>query len=100
MEPTKLDALARTLSTTALAPSRRGLLSGLAGGVAGLAGLALLDDADAKEDKGEEEEVLEEEARRPGSAAAAKAAAVAVASGPTPYTGPVFTVSGRKHPGH
>ena len=48
MEPTKLDALARKLSTIDLAPSRRGLFSGLAGGVAGLAGLSLLEDAAAK----------------------------------------------------
>ena len=91
MEPTKLDALARTLSTTNLAPSRRGLLSGLAGGMAGLAGLALLDDADAKKHKKKKCSKKKKKAGKCGGGGGGGGG-----TPPTPYNGPVFTVSGRK----
>ncbi len=91
MEPTKLDALARTLSTTDLAPSRRGLLSGLAGGVAGLAGLSLLDDADAKKKKGKgKKKKCSKKKRKAG-----KCGGSGGGGGPTPYDGPVFGINGR-----
>lgn len=80
MEPTKLDALARTLSTADRAPSRRGLLSGLAAGVAGVAGLTMLDDVDAKK--------CSKKKRKAGLCGGG-------GNTPDPYTGPVFTVSGR-----
>ncbi len=88
MEPTKIDALARALSTTDLAPSRRGLLSGLAGGVAGLAGLALLDDAGAKK-KGGNKKKCSKKKKKAGKCGGGGGPR------PTPYNGPVFTVSGR-----
>ncbi|MDQ2654178.1 MAG: glycoside hydrolase family 5 protein [Chloroflexota bacterium] len=93
MEPTTLDALARKLSTqgtTALAPSRRGLLSGLASGVAGLTGLALLDDAEAKKKKKKHKNK-----KKKCSKKKRKAGKCGGGGGPTPYNGPVFTVSGR-----
>ena len=89
MEPTKLDALARTLSTADLAPSRRGLLSGLAAGVAGLAGLALLDDVDAKKHKGKKKK------KKCSKKKKKKGLCGGGGNTPDPYTGPVFTVSGR-----
>lgn len=81
MAPAHLDKLARTLSTTDLAPSRRGLLSGLASGVAGLAGLALLEGTDAKK--------CTKKKRKKGKCGSGGG------TPPTPYNGPVFTVSGR-----
>ncbi len=89
MEPTKIDAFARALSTTDLAPSRRGLLSGLAGGVAGLAGLALLDAADAKKKKGGNKKKCSKKKKKAGKCGGGGGPR------PTPYNGPVFTVSGR-----
>jgi mannan endo-1,4-beta-mannosidase len=91
MEPTKLDALARKLSTTALAPSRRSLLSGLAGGVAGMAGLALLDDAEAKKKKHKKK--CTKKKRKAGKCGPKNPGGGG--GGLTPYNGPVFTVSGR-----
>jgi mannan endo-1,4-beta-mannosidase len=96
MEPAKLDALARKLSTTALAPSRRGLLSGLAGGVAGLTGLALLEDADAKKKhkgkgKGKGKKKCSKKKRKAGKCGGNNGGG----NPPTPYNGPVFTVNGR-----
>lgn len=88
MEPEKIDALARALLTTNLAPSRRGLLSGLAGGVAGLTGLALLDNADAKKKKHKKK--CSKKKRKAG-----KCGGGGGGNGQTPYDGPVFTVSGR-----
>jgi mannan endo-1,4-beta-mannosidase len=91
MEPAKLDALARTLSTTALAPSRRGLLSGLAGGVAGLTGLALLEtDAKKKKKHKHKKKKSSKKKRKAG-----KCGGGGGGNPPTPYNGPVFTVSGR-----
>lgn len=91
MEPTKLDALARKLSTTALAPSRRSLLSGLAGGVAGMAGLALLDDADAKKKKHKKK--CTKKKRKAGKCGPKNPGG---SNPPDPYNGPVFTVNGRQ----
>lgn len=92
MEPEKLDALARALSTTHPAPSRRGLLSGLAGGLAGLTGLALLDDAEArkKKKKHKKKKKCSKKKRKKGKCGGKNGG-----GGPTPYNGPVFTVSGR-----
>jgi mannan endo-1,4-beta-mannosidase len=95
MEPTQLDDLARTLSTADLAPSRRGLLSGLAGGIAGLAGLSLLDDADAKRKKKKRKKnkkKCSKKKRKKGKCGGRNGGG---GGGPTPYTGPVFSVSGR-----
>jgi len=73
MEPPPLDALARALSTADVTSSRRRLVSGLTGGVAGLAGLSLRD-ADAKKKKG----------KGKGKAARAKAAVEVAAPPRTP----------------
>jgi mannan endo-1,4-beta-mannosidase len=89
MEPTKLDALARTLSTADLASSRRGLVSGLAAGVAGLAGLTMLDDVDAKKHKGKKKKCSKKKKKK-GLCGGNNGG-----NRPTPYNGPVFTVSGR-----
>ena len=91
MEPTKLDALARKLSTIALAPSRRSLLSGLAGGVAGVAGLSLLKDAEAKKKKKHKKKKCSKKKRKAGKCGGGGGGG----NGPTPYKGPVFTVNGR-----
>lgn len=79
MDSTKLDTLACALRATAFSPSRRRLLSGLVGSVTGL---ALLDRTDAKK--------CSKKKRKAGQCGGNNGA-----QPPPPYTGPVFTVSGR-----
>jgi mannan endo-1,4-beta-mannosidase len=86
MEPTRLDTLARALSSTDFAPSRRGLISGLAGGVAGLTGLSLLESAAKKKKKKHKGHKGHKHGHGHGHGGG---------DHPTPYDGPVFTVSGR-----
>jgi mannan endo-1,4-beta-mannosidase len=88
MAPTHLDALIHMLRTTEACPSRRGLFAGLAGGVAGLAGLALLDDTDAKKRKGKG-------GKGGNGGGGGGGGNTGGGNPPPPYTGPVFTVSGR-----
>jgi mannan endo-1,4-beta-mannosidase len=86
MEPRHLDPLTRALSGTDIAPSRRGLIAGLAGGVAGLTGLSLRE-ADAKKHKGKHKKKCKGKKKRGRCKGSG--------GNPTPYDGPVFTVSGR-----
>jgi mannan endo-1,4-beta-mannosidase len=83
MEPTRTDALARAQSIADFAASRRALVSGLAGGMAGLVGLPLLD-ADAEKKK--KKKKGKGKGRRKGGGGGNR---------PRPYAGPVFAVSGR-----
>lgn len=92
MGQTLVDTFARSFSSTDVAPSRRGLLSGLAGGVASVVGLSLLGDAGAKrKKKGGNKKKCTKKQKKAGKCGGNNGGG----NGPTPYNGPVFTVSGR-----
>ncbi|MFT4037982.1 MAG: cellulase family glycosylhydrolase [Thermomicrobiales bacterium] len=119
MEPSKIDDLSRALVTTeGLAPSRRSLLSGLAGlagGLAAFTGLSLLETdakkkrqakgrksksnahkhnaADTDAEKKKKKKKCKGKRKRQGKCGP-KPPGGGGGGGPTPYTGPVFTVSG------
>ena len=96
MEPTERNRLAHGLSplrpgtTTGFVPSRRSVLSSLAGAVVGVAGLALVDDADARKRKRGRKKTCSKKKRKAG-----KCGNGGGGDRPTPYGGPVFTISGR-----
>lgn len=84
MDPSQIDALARAISSKhgLIVPTRRSLVTGLAGGVAALAGLSLFDDADAKKKKKGKKKKGKGKGKNKGK------------NRPDPYNGPVFSVNG------
>lgn len=100
MDPTRFDALTRVLTTSGLAPSRRSLVAGLAGGVAALTGLSLLESEakkkGRKKKKGNDCKSKCKKKKGKKKKKCLKNCNGGGGGGPTPYNGPVFTVSGNK----
>ncbi|MCA9876317.1 MAG: cellulase family glycosylhydrolase [Thermomicrobiales bacterium] len=102
MEPTRFDSLARSLGAADLTPSRRGLMAGLAGGVAALTGLSLLESEARKKGKKKKKggndcksKCKKKKGKKKKKCLKGCDNGGGGGGGPTPYTGPVFTVSGR-----
>ena len=97
MNPSHFDAFSRALGAVEFTPSRRSLLAGLAGGVAALSGASLLEGEARKKKKKKKggSSCTKKCKKKKGKKKKSCLAKCNGGNGPTPYNGPVFSVSGR-----
>lgn len=98
MNPLHFDAFSRALGAVEFTPSRRSLMAGLAGSVAALSGASLLEGEARKKKKKKKggSSCTKKCKKKKGKKKKSCLAKCNGGNRPTPYNGPVFTVSGRK----